>query len=114
GGAPGRPYPRLTKPKEQEPRERCVAAVRSRTSWPVLRPRVRPAPSSERHRLTPLSERGDVSEARHCGGSMETIVLGNNSHVATLRKDFGLTGPIVSYIPHATDTHMRDMNYEPG
>src|SRR5947209_19403956 len=35
-----------------------VSAIRPGTAWPDLRPRIPPAPSNQRHRLTPLDEQG--------------------------------------------------------
>jgi hypothetical protein len=54
-GSPGLP---LTRRGGQEPRERCVAPSAPGSHGLISGHAFRPAPSSERHRLTPLSERG--------------------------------------------------------
>jgi hypothetical protein len=60
GGPRSRPSAGVTSPSPQAPHKLVSGCPNTcpGTAWPDLRPRIPLAPSSERHRLTPLNEQG--------------------------------------------------------
>ncbi len=82
--APGRvrsrPGLRLTRPEAQAPHKPAAdfSAANSRKKRPDLRPHFRPAPPIQRHRLTPLSERGCSAYSLIIGHSQDLKWLHRN------------------------------------